>query len=149
MSSRRRWTLALAAGYGAILATIVVLADTDRLTAVHAFVHALPLGDKLGHLVLMGGLAFVVELATGGRTVRLPGVRLAGSRVRAGSAVVLALVVLEELSQRWVPSRSFDYGDLAADVVGIAIGGALGARLAAQRAASRETTQRSPSRTQA
>lgn len=127
MGSRRTWTLALAAAYAAVLASIVALADTDRLTAVHAFVHALPLGDKVAHLVLIGGLAAVVGLATGGRTVRLAGVSL-----RAGSAVVLALAVLEELSQRWVPSRSFDFGDLAADVIGIAIGGALGARLAAQ-----------------
>ncbi|AKF10715.1 VanZ family protein [Sandaracinus amylolyticus] len=129
MGTERRGAVALATMVAVALATLVVLADTDRITPLLVFVHAVPLGDKLGHLVLIGLLALVVELATAGRVVSI-----ARAPIRIGSAVVLALVVLEEISQRWVPARSFDYGDLAADVIGIAVLGTLGARLARQRA---------------
>ncbi|UJR85881.1 VanZ family protein [Sandaracinus amylolyticus] len=131
MHTERRGAIALAAIVSLALATLVVLADADRITPLLVFVHGVPLGDKLGHLVLIGLLALVVELATGGRSVSIARVP-----IRIGSAVVLALVVLEEISQRWVPTRSFDCGDLAADVIGIAVLGTLGARLGAQRECS-------------
>ena len=125
MSSHRKW---LAAAYTVGVVLIVALADTGRLGPVHALVRSVPLGDKALHLIAMGGLALVAELATGAPTLRAAGVPL-----RVASAVVLVVVVLEELSQRWLPSRSFDYGDLAADLIGIALGGAIGARLATAR----------------
>jgi VanZ family protein len=128
---RARWPMWIALAYAAGIAAIVILADTDRLTPLLGFVHGVPLGDKLGHFVLIGALAFVVDLALGARTMRLAGVRL-----RIGSAAVLAVVVAEEISQRWVPTRSFDFGDLAADVLGIAVGGALAAIAVRRRADS-------------
>ncbi|MDQ3037265.1 MAG: VanZ family protein [Myxococcota bacterium] len=125
----RRWLVVIAAAQAALVATIVFLADTDRLAPLLTAVHAVPLGDKLGHVVLMGTLALTVDLALHARTVTVARVPL-----RVGSMAVLAVVVLEELSQRWLPSRNFDLGDLAADVIGIAIGGALASLLLRRRA---------------
>src|SRR5687767_7437402 len=90
----------LAAVYLLAIAAIVALADAGWLAPLLRGVHALPLGDKIGHLVLMGGLAVVVNLALGARTFTV-----AGERFLLGSAIVLAIVVLEELSQRFFPSR--------------------------------------------
>jgi hypothetical protein len=39
-----------------------------------------------------------------------------------GTAVVAVLVVSEEISQIWIPSRSFDPLDLSADAIGILVG---------------------------
>lgn len=123
----RRWLPATAIAYAAVMCAIVILADADRLAPILGLVRAVPFGDKVGHFVLIGALALVVDLALGARTVRLARVP-----VRVGSAAVLAVVVLEELSQQWLPSRSFDLGDLAADVLGIAAGGTI-ASIAARR----------------
>ena len=126
--SRRQWWVAIAIGQAVLVGTIVVLADSDRLAPLLTAVRAVPLGDKLGHLVLMGTLALTVDLALDARTWTVARVPL-----RIGSLVVLAAVVLEEISQLWLPARSFDFGDLAADVIGVALGGTLASILVRRR----------------
>jgi hypothetical protein len=113
-----------AALYAIGIAAIVALADAGALDPVLRFVHAIPLGDKLGHLVLIGGLALAANVALRGRTFSV-----ARARFFVGSAIVLAIVVAEEVSQIWLASRSFDLGDLAADVAGIALSSLLVPRL--------------------
>jgi VanZ family protein len=77
-----------------------------------------PPADKIGHLVGYGGLAFF-GVAFFGRTRRL--------RVMFS---LLVAATLEELSQRAFPTRTFDLGDLAMNVVGIVVFGAAAAALA-------------------
>jgi len=74
--------------------------------------------DKIGHLVAYGGLAFF-GVAFFGRARRW--------------RVLLSLLVgatLEELSQRAFPTRSFDLGDLAMNLIGILAFGGAAARIA-------------------
>ena len=108
---RYRW---LAAVYVLLIVGIVLLANDGHYSFIFKWIRAIPGADKVGHFVLMGGLAFVVNLAFGLRTF------MALKRPWLwGSAIVALLVLLEEISQLWVPSRTFDLGDLAFDFLGI------------------------------
>lgn len=98
--------------------SVVVQADRGALPNVLAPILVLPGVDVLGHFVLIGLLALFVNLALGGRSIRL-----LGCRCLLGSAVVGPLVFLEELSQMFIPVRSFSLLDLAADGLGIACAG--------------------------
>jgi len=78
--------------------------------------------DKVGHLGAYGGLAFLAVSFFGhGRRWRV-------------LAVLLVAASLEELSQRMFPTRTFDLGDLAVNVVGIVALGLAAAALARRRA---------------
>jgi VanZ family protein len=70
--------------------------------------------DKLGHALLIGGLAFWLDGALEHRPLlreRLPGLRLA-------PVIVLTLAGIEEYLQRLSPRRTSDIADFAADAVG-------------------------------
>jgi VanZ family protein len=74
--------------------------------------------DKIGHLMAYGALAFL-------------GVAFFGRRRRFRViASLLVAATLEEVSQRAFPTRTFDLGDLAMNVVGIVVFGAAAAALA-------------------
>jgi hypothetical protein len=106
--------------FAAFLIWLVCLADTGHLPRIFALVQWIPWGDKLGHLVLFGILAFLVNLR-----FRAGETRLGPFTVLKGSTLVAAAVSLEECSQLFFPSRTFDLVDLAADFVGIWLAGRL------------------------
>jgi len=97
-----------------ILGVIVFLADQRQYQPLFGRIRALPYGDKMGHFILMGVFSFLLNIALSSRRVRLWKVL-----VLKGSLVVALLVTLEELSQLFVPSRSFDPVDLLFDYAGI------------------------------
>ena len=115
----------LAAAYFAVVALIIWLADRRDTQFIFSWIHAVPGGDKFCHFLILGGLAFVVNYALGCRTVPL-----AGRPVLLGSLAVLILATAEETSQLYIPGRSFDLLDLAADALGIWLVGRLACRLA-------------------
>jgi VanZ family protein len=100
----------------ALVVTATVLAATGHFPA-STFQRA-P-ADKIGHLVAYGGLAFFA-VAFFGRARRW---RVVGT--------LLVVATLEELSQRAFPTRTFDLGDLAMNLIGILVFGAGAARLIA------------------
>ena len=109
--------LILAAACFLVIAAIVVLADQGRLPEFITGLYNFPYGDKVGHLVLMGGLSLLVNL--------VPSVH---SRRRHILAILLvaAIVSLEEVSQAWFVTRHSDLIDLAASLAGIVCWGGLG-----------------------
>jgi VanZ family protein len=107
------------------LATIVVLANTGNLGPILHLVGQVPYGDKLAHFVLMGLFAFAVCLALGRRESGRSPERAA----RLGGIGVFVVVFVEELSQRFVATRTFDLVDLTADFFGIALGATLAYRV--------------------
>ena len=101
------------AAFLAFIIAVIYAADRHLARSFFGWVQSFPLGDKAGHFVLMGTLAFLLNRALAGRTIR-PGLQL-------GGAIVAVFVVAEELSQLWLPWRTFDCGDLVADFLGIAL----------------------------
>ena len=115
----------LAAAYFAVVVLVIWLADHRDTQFIFGWIHAIPGSDKLCHFLILGGLAFVANYALGCRTVAI-----AGKPVLLGSLAVLILATAEETSQLYIPGRSFDLLDLAADALGIWLVGRLACRLA-------------------
>jgi len=104
------------------VAFIVFSADEGTMPKLIANLYNYPDGDKLGHFLLMGSLAFGVALA-------LPrGWKLRGLLILAG------LLTLEEFSQLLFARRTFDLLDLACSLAGVTVFGALNYWLVGQAA---------------
>ncbi|MCY2963494.1 MAG: hypothetical protein NT069_07555 [Planctomycetota bacterium] len=110
--NRQRWLLVLFTG---CVVGVIVAADIGWASTILRFVHSIPLGDKVCHAVFMGGICWLANRAFSSRGL-VPGFKFP-TRV---TGIVTALVLLEELSQKWIPGRTFSYGDIAADLLGIA-----------------------------
>jgi VanZ family protein len=112
------------------LLAIVALSITASLRPqlVLQWTRHLPGRDKTGHFLLMGGFAAVSVIAFAGR-------RLGARRIPVLGvlAVVVALVVLEEFAQLWLPHRTFSMVDLASSLAGVACFGALAAAWCTRR----------------
>ena len=104
----------LAIAFGAFVLLVVLAADLGLVQSLLPFVYVVAGGDKIGHLVLMGMLSFLVNLAF--RAQRL---QLAGVKPLKGTLLVLLVVTLEEASQSLLPHRSCSLVDLAFDAAGV------------------------------
>lgn len=93
--------------------SIIVLADRGQ--GFWSFLQHVPMGDKLGHLVLVGPLALLLNLVLGGRRAPRP-----LSWCMLGSGLVGLLMTLEETSQAIIPARSFDPADALMNLVAVA-----------------------------
>lgn len=100
--------------YFGFLATIVWLANAGIARDYFDQAEVVFRGDKIAHAFLMGPFAFLLNSALHCR-------KIGNHRwsMMTGSAIVYLLVLGEEFSQRWVPSRSFDFMDALFDVIGI------------------------------
>jgi VanZ family protein len=114
---------------------IIFLADTADHNFAFRLVGHVPYGDKIAHAGLYGIMALLLNYGLGFRRVLLPqhlqllhkikgmfSFVLKGALANApymGSVIVLTFATLEELTQYYIPSRTFDLGDLLADFVGV------------------------------
>jgi VanZ family protein len=94
---------------------VIILADAGILAHYVGFVYEFPFGDKAGHFILYGLLTLLLDLALlrarAGRSRR---------RLAIHCGLVLALLIgLEEFSQRYFSSRSFDLVDLTFSYLGV------------------------------
>jgi len=98
---------------------VIVLADMNHLPRFIHVVYDYPYGDKLGHFILFGLLNFFITQAfLRSLPDRTP------QRLVLSIGLVLALLVgLEEFSQKFFPSRTFDLIDLLASYLGLITGG--------------------------
>ena len=93
---------------------VIYLANLGGHSVFFDVIKQIPYGDKLGHMLLFGLLTYVANLALLSRHFRLGGVPL-----YYGTVLVSIFVLGEEISQGFIPSRTLDIFDLAADAVGI------------------------------
>ena len=115
---------------------IIFLADTADYNFAFRVVGHIPYGDKICHALLYGMMAFLLNYGLGFRRVLLPqhlqflcriktfsSLRFKGAVATApyGSILVLTFAILEECSQYFIPSRTFDLWDLGADAVGVVL----------------------------
>lgn len=91
---------------------IIYQADTAHYNYAFRMVGEIPYGDKIGHIVLYGFMAFLLNYGLRGKK---------WSRQQIGSLLVLVFSIVEEISQLYIPSRSFDFADIAASVAGIVL----------------------------
>ena len=92
--------------------TIVILADRGQ--GFWTFIQHVPMGDKVGHLLLVGPLALLLNLVLRGRHAPLP-----FSACMLGSVLIGTLMTLEEISQAFIPARSFDPADAFMNLIAV------------------------------
>ena len=100
--------------FAIFIVLIILLANTGNL-GILAIVYHIPFADKLGHFILYGILALLVNLTL---------FRVYPSRSRNWitmlSGLTLALLIgIEELSQCSFSNRTFDLIDLSASYLGL------------------------------
>jgi len=95
------------------VAFIIFSADQGQMPRLIANLYNFPNGDKLGHFLLMGSLAFVVALA------------LPHSWKLRGLLILAGLLTLEEFSQLLFHHRTFDLLDLSCSLAGVVVFGGL------------------------
>jgi len=99
--------------YLACLATIVALVNAGQSWLL-AWVYYVPMRDKSMHFLLLGAACLGLNLALDCRKISLW-----GGALMWGTLLIFAFATLEEISQIWVPHRTFSYGDLLANWLGI------------------------------
>ena len=95
---------------------VIYMANTGQSSLFFGLVKALPYGDKIGHVFLFGFLTLGANVATKFKVVKIRNIN-----VLLGTAVVTLFVLIEEFSQHFSATRTFDIQDLMADAVGIII----------------------------
>lgn len=106
--------IAAAISFFGIILWAIYLANTGTPSIFFRYVLSVPNGDKWGHFILFG---FLTLLANGAFKLRTLGWKR--FRVFYGTILVSVFVVLEEVSQLFIPTRTFDGDDLLADCAGI------------------------------
>jgi VanZ family protein len=98
---------------GAFVVWVIYSADGPGLPRFIALLYDYPNGDKLGHFLLMGGLAFLLTLPLS-RRYQLPGL-----------GFLAVLIAIEEFSQRFFNNRHPSWSDLACSLAGVVVFGGL------------------------
>lgn len=93
-----------------VLSAIIVKADTANYNFAFHVVGMILYGDKIAHAILYGILVYLILYAFDG---------IWKKALLIAPGAVLAFAAAEEFSQLYFPSRTFDWFDLLADVIGI------------------------------
>ena len=93
---------------------IIYTADTGGTIVFTQWVRFLPYPDKWGHAILYGMLAFLLNIS-----LQFKRVNLAQFNPYLGAVIVIVFAILEELTQGLLDTRSLDFGDVMADLVGV------------------------------
>jgi len=107
--------------FGLFIILIIILANLGEL-GILGFINGIPYGDKAGHFMLYGILTLLIDLSfLRGNVSQSPApVRPTPKLIVLRIALVLALLIgLEEYSQRYFPTRTFDLVDLAFSYLGV------------------------------
>ncbi|MBY5991512.1 VanZ family protein [Ferrimonas balearica] len=104
-----------AGGFLAFLLWVILMANRGEASVWFELVGAVPYGDKLGHLVLYGTLALLMNWALGWRALSR------SEWLQWGSLSVALFALAEELTQGFLPRRTLDGWDLMADGVGLVL----------------------------
>jgi polysaccharide biosynthesis protein VpsQ len=113
-------TIAVTACFFVFILWIIYLADSGESSIFFDLVKSIPYGDKFCHFLLFGTLTLLLILAT-----RFKSFFIGHLTVYYGVVLVALFAVLEEISQAYIPSRTFDLVDLSADSIGIILSAGL------------------------
>lgn len=114
--SRSIITNSITVAFTLFIGVIIFLANTGGDLGLLKLIHKIPMGDKFAHMLLVGTLAFLVNLSLKAQTFEF-----LNFRILVGSAIIFCAITVEECSQMWIPSRNFDLLDLTFNYIGIFI----------------------------
>lgn len=103
-------------GFFIFIGFIIYLADTADHNFAFRLIGHIPYGDKLMHGLLYGVMALLLNYG-----LKFKSIKFLGFNMQLGAIIVLVFATIEEISQYWLPSRTFDLGDLLADFVGVVL----------------------------
>lgn len=83
---------------------------------IMGFIKGFKYGDKFAHLILIGTLAYCINYLLKFRTIKR-----FNQNLLVGTIGITIFITLEEFSQIWISTRTFDLIDLSANYLGIAI----------------------------
>ncbi len=98
----------------AFICALIILVDIKGTDYLLGWFPKIPYSDKLGHFGLYGILALLLNYALDFKKFQF---RKFSWHV--GSGLILTFAILEEFTQIFLDTRSFDFLDMAADVLGI------------------------------
>lgn len=99
-------------GFLSFIFWVIYSANTGQSNSIFRFIQETPYGDKLGHFSLFGLLTLAINYGLNFRKTFIPSILI-------GTLAVFIFAVLEELSQYYIPTRTLDFIDFIADVLGI------------------------------
>ncbi len=109
----------LTTAYALVIAFIVWCASAGWYRPTFTWVQTY-LSDKWLHFVLVGTLALLLNLS-----LNLTAISQRFRWLLWGTGIMLTLATLEEISQHWFSTRTFDLSDLGCNYLGILIIGQL------------------------
>jgi len=120
-----RWLYPL--GFFIFISYIIFLADTADYNFAFRLVGHIPYGDKIAHTLLYGVMALLLNYGLGFRYIQYKSISVGYCKgttpyklyIQLGAIIVLTFATLEEFSQYFIPSRTFDLWDLMADFIGV------------------------------
>lgn len=114
---------------GIIFLTIIfIVARDSKATWFFATVGKIPYFDKVGHFFIMGLISLC---AVAGLSHRLPFSPWRSSLFVMGCVFLLSTI--DEISQAFIPSRTFSLADLSASALGIICLGLIGHRISQRK----------------
>lgn len=96
------------------VAYIIFRANRADYNFAFYVVGSIPYGDKIAHALLFGVMAYLFNYGLKHKSFKIKKLT-----VPVGSTIVLLFATIEEISQYFIPSRTFDIFDLLADIVGV------------------------------
>ena len=107
---RKKFRVILPLGFFIFILFIIYLADSADHNFAFRLIGHIPYGDKAMHALLYGTMALFLNYGLNYRSFKT---------VQLGAIIVLVFATLEEITQYWIPSRTFDLVDLLADFIGV------------------------------
>lgn len=133
LTKNRKWILGgVAILFLAFFSYVIYSANQGSLPLFIRRLYMFPGGDKVGHLILMGFLAFFVNLLLYPKSFRV-----LGQSLFIGTLIVSILITVEEVSQILISNRTFDLVDLLFSYLGMIMGD-IGVRILKREAIVRE-----------
>ncbi len=104
----------MAAVYMAFLGLVVFSVNTGIGRPIFKWVKTIPEGDKMIHFMLVGLLAFVLNVYLKNRVIKFGNIDL-----MKGGLIASAIFTLEEFSQLFLDGRTFSLADAFANYCGV------------------------------
>ena len=92
----------------------IVQANNGSSNIFFELISIIPYGDKLGHFILYGSLSALTVIA-----LHYKSLTFGSFQIPVGAIIILAIAIVEEVSQLYLLHRTFDFVDIFADIAGI------------------------------